>query len=117
MALILVSVFFTTLAIPPLLWLERKHIPSIFAVIIVIAGMIIIILLIGAQIGTSFSNFITELHSLQARIREQVTELTAFISSKDFVVKEKYFLEYVNPESIMKLTASFLSGLSSVLSD
>jgi predicted PurR-regulated permease PerM len=79
--------------------------------------MIIIILLIGAQIGTSFSNFITELHSLQARIREQVTELTAFISSKDFVVKEKYFLEYVNPESIMKLTASFLSGLSSVLSD
>ena len=81
------------------------------------AAMILIILLIGAQIGTSFSSFLTELPSLQSRIREQVAELRAFISSKDFVVKEKYFLEYVNPESIMKLTASFLSGLSSVLSD
>lgn len=115
--LFLVSVFLASLGIPPLLWLKEKHIPSIFAVFIVMAGMIIIILLIGAQIGTSFSSFLTELPSLQSRIREQVTELTAFISSKDFVVKEKYFLEYVNPESIMKLTANLLSGFSSVLSD
>ncbi len=115
--LFLVSVFLASLGIPPLLWLKEKRIPSIIAVAIVMAVMIIIIVLIGAQIGTSFSSFLTELPSLQSRIREQVSELSALISSKDFVVKEKYFLEYINPESIMKLTASFLSGLSSVLSD
>ncbi len=115
--LFLVSIFLASLGIPPLLWLKEKNLPSILAVFIVMAAMILIILLIGAQIGTSFSRFLTELPSLQARIREQVTELTAIISSKDFVVKEKYFLEYINPESIMKLTASLLSGLSSVISD
>lgn len=115
--LFLVSVFLASLGIPPLLWLKGKHVPSILAVFIVMASMIIIILLIGVQIGTSFSSFLTELPSLQSRIREQVSELSILISSKDFIVKEKYFLEYVNPESIMKLTASFLSGLSSILSD
>lgn len=115
--LFLVSVFLASLGIPPLLWLKEKHIPSVLAVFIVMAVMILIILLIGAQIGTSFSSFLTELPSLQSRIREQVSELSALISSKDFVVKEKYFLEYINPESIMKLTASLLSGLSSVVSD
>ena len=115
--LFLVSVFLASLGIPPLLWLKEKHIPSVLAVFTVMAVMILIILLIGAQIGTSFSSFLTELPSLQSRIREQVSELSALISSKDFVVKEKYFLEYINPESIMKLTASLLSGLSSVVSD
>jgi len=115
--LFLVSVFLASLGIPPLLWLKDKHIPSVLAVSIVMAVMILIILLIGAQIGTSFSSFLTELPSLQSRIREQVSELSALVSSKDFVVKEKYFLEFINPESIMKLTANLLTGVSSVLSD
>lgn len=115
--LFLVSVFLASLGIPPILWLKEKHIPSGFAVFFVMTGMIFIIILIGAQIATSFSSFLTELPSLQSRIREQVSDLTAIISSKDFVIKEKYFLDYINPESIMKLTANLLSGFSSVLSD
>lgn len=115
--LFLVSVFLASLGIPPLLWLKGKHVPSILAVFIVMASMIFVLLLIGAQIGSSFSNFLAELPSLQSRIREQVSELSALISSKDFVVNEKSFMEYINPASIMKLTASLLSGLSSVLSD
>lgn len=115
--LFLVSVFLASLGVPSLLWLKEKHIPSGIAVFIVMAVMIIILLLIGAQIGTSFSSFITELPSLQSRIREQVVEFNAMISSKGFVIEEKFFLEYINPEAIMKLTAGFLTGLSSVLSD
>ena len=75
--LFLVSFFLASLGIPPLLWLKEKHIPSGFAVLIVMAVMIFILLLIGAQIGSSFSSFLTELPSLQSRIREQVLELSA----------------------------------------
>jgi predicted PurR-regulated permease PerM len=115
--LFLVSVFLASLGVPSLLWLKEKHFPSGIAVFIVMAVMIIILLLIGAQIGTSFSSFLTELPSLQSRIREQVVEFNVMISSKGFVIEEKFFLEYINPEAIMKLTAGFLTGLSSVLSD
>jgi len=81
------------------------------------AGMIIILILIGAQIGTSFSSFSDELPLLQSRIREQVLEFSVLLTSKGIVGTENFFLEYVNPEAIMGLTANLLSGLSSVLSD
>jgi AI-2 transport protein TqsA len=115
--LFLVSVFLALLGTPPVLWLKEKHIPSGFAVLFVMAGMIIILVLIGAQIGTSISGFSDELPSLQLRIREQVKELSVLLTSKGIVVKEKFFLQYVNPEAVMKLTAGLLSGLSSLLSD
>lgn len=115
--LFLVAVFLALLGTPPVLWLKEKRMPSGFAVLIVMAVMIIILILIGAQIGSSFSSFSDELPSLQLRIREQVKELSVLLTSKGLVVKEKFFLEYVNPEAVMKLTAGLLSGLSSILSD
>ncbi len=115
--LFLVSIFLALLGAPAVIWLKDKHIPSGIAVLIVMAVMIIILLLIGAQIGTSISSFSDELPVLQSRIREQVAKLSLLLTSKNFVVNEKLFLEYVNPEAIMKLTAGLLTGLSSMLSD
>ena len=39
------------------------------------------------------------------------------LQGKGILVQESFFLDYVNPETIMKLTADLLTGLSSVLSD
>jgi len=115
--LLLFSFFLALLGTPPVLWLKEKHIPSGFAVLIVMAGMIIIIILIGAQIGSSFSGFLDELPLLQSRIREQVLELSAYLRSKGFSGTQKLLLDYVKPEVLLKLTANLLTGLSSVLSD
>ena len=114
---ILLSFFIALLGTPPLLWLKEKHIPSGFAVLIVVAGIAIILILIGIQIGTSFSSFSDDLPLLQSRIREQVLELSSFLSSKGVSGTQKILLDYVKPEAIMKLTADLLTGLSSVLSD
>lgn len=115
--LFLVSFFLALLGTPAVLWLKGKHIPSGIAVLIVMAGMIVILLLIGLQIGTSFSSFSENLPLLQSRIREQVLGLIVLLKGKGIVVQENFFLDYVNPEAIMKLTADLLTGLSSVLSD
>ncbi len=115
--LFLLSFFLALLGTPPVLWLKGKKIPSGFAVLIVMAGMVVILLLIGVQIGASFSSFSDNLPLLQSRIREQVLGLIVILKSKGIVVQENFFLEYVNPEAIMKLTADLLTGLSSVLSD
>jgi AI-2 transport protein TqsA len=114
---LLISFFLALLGTPPVLWLKAKRIPSAFAVLIVMAGMIIIILLVGAQIVSSFSNFTDELPLLQSRIREQVLELSTLLRSKGFSGTQKYLLDYVNSEAIINLTAGLISGLSSVISD
>jgi predicted PurR-regulated permease PerM len=115
--LILLSFFLALLGTPPVLWLKEKHIPTGFAVLLVMAVMIVILLLISVQIGSSFSGFIDQLPLLQARIREQVLELSAYLRSKGFSGTQKILLEYVKPEVLLKLTANLLTGLSSVLSD
>lgn len=115
--LLLLSFFLALLGTPPVLWLKEKHIPSGFAVLIVMAAMIVILLLISVQIGSSFSGFIDQLPLLQARIREQVLELSTYLRSKGFSGTQKILLEYIKPEVLLKLTANLLSGLSSVLSD
>ena len=115
--LFLVSFFLALIGTPPVLWLKEKRIPSGIAVLIVMSCMIILLLLIGAQIGTSFASFSNELPLLQSRIREQVLELSLLLTNKGIEGTEKIFMEYVNPEAVMKLTANLLSGLSSALSD
>ncbi len=115
--LFLISFFLALLGTPPVLWLKAKRIPSGFAVMIVMAVMISVLLLIGAQIGSSVRSFSNELPVLQSRIREQVLDFSVLLTNKGIAGTEKFFLEYFNPAAIMGLTASLLTGLSSVLSD
>ncbi|MDA3861253.1 MAG: AI-2E family transporter [Melioribacteraceae bacterium] len=115
--LLLVSIFLALLGAPPLLWLKEKHIPSGFAVLIVMAVMIAFLILIGTQIVTSGSNFLDELPILQSLIREQVIDLSELMRSKGFSGTQKILLENINPEAIMKLTAGLLTEFSSAISD
>jgi len=115
--LFLVSFFMAILATPPLLWLKSKRIPSGFAVLIVMSAMIIVLLLIGAQIGSSFSNFSDELPLLQSKIREQIVKLSVLLTSNGIAAPKHVLLEYVNSEAIMEFTTDVLTGFSSVLSN
>ncbi|MCK9279009.1 MAG: AI-2E family transporter [Melioribacteraceae bacterium] len=115
--LFLVSFFMAILATPPVLWLRSKHIPSGFAVFIVMSVMIIILLLISAQIGSSFGNFSDELPLLLAKIREQIIKLSMFLTSNGIVAPRHVLLEYVNSEAVMELITNALTGFSSVLSN
>jgi AI-2 transport protein TqsA len=115
-ALFLVSVFLALIGTPPVLWLERKRIPSFVAVMIVMAGMIVLLLVIVAVVGTSLNTFSDVLPLYQERLNEQVLALKIFLATKHIVVTEKVLLEYLNPGSVMSLTASLFAGMGSTLS-
>ncbi len=113
----LIAVFFAILGTPPVLWLEHKRIPNVVAVLLVVAGMIIILLIIGAIVGASINSFYTELPSYQTRLQEQVSALRSFLTSKGIRGMDKYLLGFVNPGAVMSLTAGLLAGLASALSN
>jgi AI-2 transport protein TqsA len=113
----LVAIFLALLGTPPVLWLERKRIPSFIAVSVVLSGMIIILLLVGGLVGTSLNSFIDALPSYQQRIQEQVAALKTLLAGKGIRVTDKMVLEYINPGAMMSLTARLLAGLGSALSN
>lgn len=113
----LVSAFLAVVATPPLLFLERKRMPVIAAVLLVVAGMIFLLLAIGALVGTSINSFYAALPQYQTRIQEQVTTFKEFLASKSIAPPEKILLEYINPGAIMNLTAGLLAQLGSAFSN
>jgi len=113
----LVAVFFAIIGTPPVLWLERKRIPSVVAVLLVVAGMITILLIVGAIVGASINSFYTELPVYQTRLQEQVSAFHAFLATKGIRGMDKVLLGYINPVAVMNLTASLLAGLGSALSN
>jgi AI-2 transport protein TqsA len=113
----LVAVFLAMLGTPPVLWLERKRIPSVVAVLIVVAGMITILLIVGAIVGASINSFYTELPVYQTRVQEQVSAFQSFLATKGIRGMDKVLLGYINPVAVMSLTALLLTGLGSAFSN
>lgn len=113
----LVAVFLAMLGTPPVLWLERKRIPSVVAVLLVVAGMIAILLIVGAIVGASISSFYAEMPVYQTRLQEHVTAFQSFLAEKGIRRMDKVLLGFVNPGAVMSLTAGLLAGLGSALSN
>lgn len=113
----LVSVFLAALATPPVLWLERKRMPVVVSVLLVVAGMILILLATGAVVGASINSFYVALPQYQARIQEQVVTFKEFLASKSIAPPEKILLEYINPAAVMNLTAGLFVRLGSAFSN
>jgi AI-2 transport protein TqsA len=113
----LVAVFLAVLGTPPVLWLERKRLPSFLAVLIVVTAMIAVLLVAGVLVATSLSNFVDALPSFQERAQDQVSALKALLASRGMRVTDKMQLEYINPSAVMKLAVGMLGGLGSALSN
>ncbi len=113
----LVAVFLAMLGTPPVLWLERKRVPSVVAVLLVVAGMISILLIVGAIVGASINSFYTELPVYQTRLREQISAFESFLATKGIRGMEKVLLDFVNPAAAMGLTAQLLAELGSAFSN
>jgi predicted PurR-regulated permease PerM len=114
---LLVSVFLAVLGAPPLLWLERKRVPSFVAILLVVAGVIGILLCLGAFVGASINSFSNALPLYQDRLQGQFSAFKEALSTQGIEIPDKFLLKYVNPGAVMSLTAGLLSGLSSMLSN
>jgi predicted PurR-regulated permease PerM len=117
MLLSLVSVFLAIIGTPPVLWLQRKHIPSVIAVLLVVAGMIALLLIIGVIVGTSINSFSDTLPFYQGRIQEQASALKGMLASRGIEIPDTLLLKYVNPEAVMSVSVGMLAGMGSALSN
>lgn len=116
LVLMLVALFLAVIGAPPVLWLKEKRVPSVLAVLLVLGSMVVLLLIIGGIVGTSLSSFSSSLPFYQKRIEDEVLALKGFLSSRGITITDNSVLEYINPGSIMSLTAGLLSGLTSTLS-
>jgi len=113
----LVAAFFAMLGTPPVLWLERKRVPSAIAVLLVVAGMATLLLVVGASVGASINGFYSEAPAYQARFEEQASTIQSFLLHQGIRGMDKVLRGYLNPGAVLSMTATLLSGLGSALSN
>ncbi len=114
---VLVSVFLAVLATPPLLWFERKGMPIVVAVALVIVTMIFFLFLIAVVVGTSINSFYEALPQYQQQTQAQIAGFKVFLASHNIANPQKILLQYLNPAAIMEMSASMLKRLGSVFSN
>jgi len=113
----LIAVFLALLGTPPVLWLERKGIPSLIAVLLVMTGMVAILLIVGAMVGVTINNFYSKLPLYQTRLQEQLSIFQSFLEAKGILGMDKVLLGFINPGAVMSWTARLLAELGAAFSN
>lgn len=113
----LLSVFFAIVCAPPLMWLKRKGIPTLLAVLAVVSTVLLAGLIVVALIGTSLNDLSSALPVFQESLREKMTGLLAFLEGFGINISDLGITEAFDPGIAMKLVVGMLAGLKKVLTN
>ena len=97
---ILLSLFIATISAPPLLWLERKGLPTILALLVVIGFVSAVGLLLVVLVGASLAEFQNQLPIYEQRLESLFINVNNFAIGLGFTFQFSDISSAVNPESI-----------------
>ncbi|MCD6525674.1 MAG: AI-2E family transporter [Desulfuromonas sp.] len=113
----LLAAFIAILCLPSLHWLEKRHLPTAFNILLVISATLLAGLLLAIFIGTSLHDFSRTLPVYQARLHEETRMLFLWLNQHGIDISPQIMLDYFDPSAAMKIVANTLSSLGAVLTD
>ncbi len=111
------AVFIAILCTPPLFWLQKKGVPKVLALLVILAAILAVGSLLGVLVGTSLNHFVSSLPQYQERLSAQMTAVTDWLRETGIHMPEAEVREAFHPGSVMRLAGTLLSTLSGVLTD
>lgn len=113
----LLAVFLSIICAPPLFWMQKKKIPSILGILILLIGVIIMQILLVTLVSSSISDFSDNLPFYQERLRTLTFESLEFLSRYGVELETDKLAEIFNPSRLLKIVANMLNGLGGVLTN
>ncbi|MCK4837514.1 MAG: AI-2E family transporter [Desulfobulbaceae bacterium] len=113
----LLSGFIAIICGPPLVWLQKKGLPTVLAILVVIAAVSLLGLLVTTLIGSSVNDFSRELPVYQAKLDNKTAQLASLLGTLGVNIEDKALAEYIDPGAAMHFSAKLLSGFGNVLSN
>jgi predicted PurR-regulated permease PerM len=111
------AAFIAVICAPPLLWLQRKGVPKLIALILILVGILFVGLLFGTLIGPSLNNFLSSLPGYQERLSTHIGTLVGWLSEKGVNIPAEEVSVAFHPGWVMNLAGGIFSALSSVLTN
>jgi AI-2 transport protein TqsA len=113
----ILSAFIAIISAPPMFWLQRKRVPAILSVFIVVIAILLVGVLIGALVGQSVNDFSQDLDLYKAKLKTQTTATLTWLSGLGIKVHGLALDQIFDPGAAMNLAASLLNGLGNVLTN
>ena len=114
----LVAAFLALITVRPMLWMQSKRIPSIFAALAIVSVIMLILAILGTIVGTSIADFTAALPTYQQRLDGIIQSAISFIAER--FNREDSFRslgDMIDPGWAMGLAASILNSLKDVLTN
>ncbi len=111
------AVFIAVICAPPLFWLQRKGVPKVLALALLLVAILFVGLLFGALIGPSLNHFLSSLPDYQERLSAHIATLISWLREKGVNIPQEEMAGTFQPGWMMSLAGSIFSALSSVLTD
>lgn len=116
-SIFLMSVFLALIGTPPVLWLERKKVPSFIAVLLVLFSMVVVLAVIGTVVAESLTGFSDAWPAYQKKLQEGILSLKPLLAQNHIIVSNKVLLGYFNPGPVMDIAIGVLTGIGLALSN
>ena len=111
------AVFIAVICAPPLFWLQRKGVPKLIALILILVGILLVGLLFGALLGPSLNNFLSSLPGYQERLSTHIGTLIGWLRGKGINIPAEEVSGAFHPGWVMNLAGGIFSALSGVLTN
>jgi AI-2 transport protein TqsA len=111
------AVFIAVICAPPLFWLQRKGVPKILALVLILAAILVVGLLFGVLVGPSLNHFLSSLPDYQERLSAHIASLLSWLHEKGVNIPQEEVAGALHPGWVMSLAGGILSALSSVLTN
>ncbi len=113
----LLAIFISVISATPLFWLQRKGLPTWLALITVILGILIVGFLMAWLVGSSVKDFSNNLPVYEEKLTLQTAAIIAWVGKLGIDISDLGITEIFNPGAAMKLVASMLNSLGSLLTN
>lgn len=112
-----VAVCLAVLSAPPVFWLRRLGFSPGFAVFLVVTALAAIVASAGFFVARSFNQFLAELPRYEARMRQQVEQLSDWLRQHGPQASQDIFEGLLDPEGFRAVLGSLLTSVGGLVTD
>lgn len=113
----LISAFLAVICGPPLHWLQRRGLPTLLALLVVIAVASLALIIVFSIAGDSIQDFASKVPQYRASIVSQRESAVEWLTTNGIRVPETARSRSLNPQRVMDSLTLLLGSLSSAFSN
>ncbi len=111
------AVFIAVICAPPLFWLQRKGVPKLAALALILVAILIAGLLFAALIVPSLNNFLISLPDYQERLSTEIAAILSWLGERGVNIPAEEVSGALHPGWVMILAGGIFAALSSALAN